>query len=655
VAILETNNDITERKQAEEALRESEVQWKAVFENNPTMYFMVNAAGTILSVNPFGAEQLGYIPDELVGSPVLNMFYGPDREAVQRHTADCLEQFGQSMSWEARKVRKDGTVLWVRETARSVLLRNGPVILVACEDITERKRAEEAARRSEQELRDLIENLPAMVFIALPGPSNAFASRRWRNYTGLSAEETTGSGWQSVIHPDDLQCHLEKWQVCTATGEPFEDEARFRRAADGAYRWFLVRAVPLRHEAGTILKWYGVLTEIEDRRRAEDALRRSEHYLAEAQRLSHTGSWAINPATGQVIYWPEEMFRIYGLDPQRSGAPDRTELSRLLHPDDRDRVLERIETAIREKVGYGVEHRIVLPDGTVKHHHAIGHPVLDHTGAVVEYVGTAMYVTERKRAEEALHQAQAELAHVTRVTTMSALTSTIAHEVNQPLAAIVTNANAALRWLARQPPNLDEVRETLGRIVQDGHRAGAVIGRVRALFRKTATVRERLDLNELIQDTVALVQGEVHRHRILLRTALAPDLQPVVGDRVQLQQVILNLVLNGIEALKEVTEQPRKLRISTGREISGGVRIMVRDTGPGLDPEAVERVFEAFYTTKPEGMGMGLAICRSIIEAHGGRLWACANEPRGAVFQFTLPPEQDETAPSDQAGLMPVV
>jgi PAS domain S-box-containing protein len=647
---------ITERKRAEEALRESEEQWRAVFESNPTMYFMVDAAGTILSVNPFGAEQLGYTVDELVGTPVLSVFYEPDREAVQEHVARCFAQPNRAMSWEARKVRKDGTVLWVRETARSVLLRNCLVILVACEDITERKRAQEAARRSEQELRDLIENLPAMVYIVLPGPSGpvaAFASRGWREYSGLSQEDTAGSGWQSVVHPADLDRNLKKWQVCAAAGEAYENESRYRRAVDGAYRWFLDRAVPLRDEQGTILKWYGVLTDIEDRRRAEDALRRSEHYLAEAQRLSHTGSWAYNQATGTVIYWSEEMFRIFGFDPQRSRIPDRNELSRFVHPDDRDRASKRVETAHREKVEYTDDHRIVLPDGTVKHLHVSGHPVFDDTGGVVEYVGTVIDVTERRRAEEALQKAQAELAHVTRVTTMSTLTSSIAHEVNQPLGAIVTNANAALRWLAHQPPNLDEARVTLGRIVKDGHRASEVVGRARALLKKTPIVRERVDMNGLIQDSVALLHGEMRRHRILLQTVLTPDLPPVTGDRVQLQQVILNLAMNAIEAMKEMAERPRELLIQSLRDPSGAVLVAVHDTGVGLDPKNVERVFEAFYTTKMEGLGMGLAICRAIIEAHGGRLWASANEPREGMFQFTLPAGRDETAPTEHAGSRP--
>jgi PAS domain S-box-containing protein len=240
--------------------------WRAAFESNPTMYFIVDTEGTIVLVNSFGARELGYSVDELVGRPVSDIFYEHDR------AAECFEQPGRTRRWESRKIRKDGTMIWVRETANAILLKNRPVLLIVCEDITEQKRTEEAARRSESDLRDLIENVPAMVFIALPGPSNAFSSRRWREYTGLSGEDKTGSGWRTVVHPHDLKRHMEKWRACSASGAPFEDEARFRRAADGEYRWFLVRAVPLRSASGKILKWYGVLTDTEDRKQAEALL-----------------------------------------------------------------------------------------------------------------------------------------------------------------------------------------------------------------------------------------------------------------------------------------------------------------------------------------------------------------------------------------------
>jgi PAS domain S-box-containing protein len=561
---------------------------------------------------------------------------------------------GEEVAIEALKI---GATDYVLKTRLSRLAPSVRRALREAEEKAERKKAvealrrsEEAARRSESELRHLIENIPAMVFIALPGASNAFVSRRWREYTGMSDEDTAGFGWRSVVHPEDLGRHIKKWQVCSETGEPFEDEARFRRAAEGAYRWFLVRAVPLQDETGNVLKWYGVLADIEDRKRAEAALQRSERYLAEAQRLSHTGSWAYNPTSGETIYWSDEMFRIYGLDPQRSSAPNRREFSRFLLPDDRDKVYERIDRAHREKADYAENHRIVLADGTVKRLHVIGHPVLDGNGEVSDYVGTSMDVTERERAEEALQKAQAELAHVNRVTTMGQLTASIAHEVNQPITAAVTSAEVALRWLGASQPNLEEVRKALAEIVKSGYRAADVVGRIRALTRKATPRKGRFDLNEAVRDVIALTRSEVLRHGVSLKTDLARGLPPVVGDRVQLQQVILNLVINGIEAMKEVADSPRELLIRSQLDEAGAMLVAVQDSGSGLDPQNVKQLFEAFYTTKPDGMGMGLAICRSIIEAHGGRLWATANEPRGAVFHFALPPERDETVTAEHAG-----
>jgi PAS domain S-box-containing protein len=268
---------------------------------------------------------------------------------------------------------------------------------------------------------------------------------------------------------------------------------------------------------------------------------------------------------------------------------------------------------------------------------------------------TIVDVTERKRAAEALRDTQMELAHVNRVTTMGQMTASIAHEVNQPVAAAVTNAAAALRWLGAQPPNLEEVRQALGRIIENAGRASDVIGRVRAIIKRGPPRKDRFDLNEAILDVMAMTRGEVLKHGVSPQTKLAAGLLSVEGDRVQLQQVILNLVLNAVEAMSAVDEGTRELRISTETDATGGVLVTVRDSGQGLDQKSVDRLFEAFYTTKPDGLGMGLAICRSIVEAHGGRLWGSANEPRGAVFQFTLPPERDETASAEQADLPPAL
>jgi PAS domain S-box-containing protein len=363
-------------------------------------------------------------------------------------------------------------------------------------------------------------------------------------------------------------------------------------------------------------------------------LQRSEAYLTEAQRLSHTGSWACVPAIGKHTYWSEEIFRITGFDPA-GGLPRFEEFEQRIHPDDRARTRENFRTAIREKVDFDHGYRIVHPGGEIREIHVIGHPVFDPSGDVVEYVGTLMDVTERRRAEE---ERQA-LAHANRITTMGQLTASIAHEVNQPIAAVVTNAQAALRWLNMQPPDPEEVRQALDRIVKAGRRAGDVISRMRALVRKAPPRKDRLDINDTIREVIALTGSELHKSGTSLHTQLADGLPLVPGDRIQLQQVMVNLILNAVEAMSGSNQRSRKLLICTEEDGASGVRVAVRDWGPGLKPESLDRIFDAFYTTKPDGIGMGLSICRSIIEAHGGRLWAAPNAPRGAVFRFTLPQE----------------
>ena len=371
-------------------------------------------------------------------------------------------------------------------------------------------------------------------------------------------------------------------------------------------------------------------------------LQRSEAYLAEAQRLSHIGSFGWDICSGE-FYWSEETFRIFECD--RSRQPTVSFVLQRTHPQDRAVVHQTIDRARQEGTDLDFEHRLLLPEGQIKHVHIVGHPAFDEAGDFIEFVGTVMDLTERRQAEE---ERQA-IAHAHRITTMGQLTASIAHEVNQPIAAVVTNAEAALRWVDKKPPDLQEVREALGRIVRDGRRAGEVFSGIRALIAKAPPRKDRLDINNMILEVIALTRSEIHRNGVALRTRLAPDLPLVRGDRVQLQQVVLNLILNAVESLSGLSEGSRDLLISS----EGGadrVRVAVQDSGLGLSPQSVNRLFEAFYTTKPEGMGMGLTICRSIIEAHGGRLWVTANEPRGAMFQFTLPLEWDEIAPAERTG-----
>jgi NO-binding membrane sensor protein with MHYT domain/nitrogen-specific signal transduction histidine kinase len=380
--------------------------------------------------------------------------------------------------------------------------------------------------------------------------------------------------------------------------------------------------------------------EISRRKRIEEDLRRSEAYLAEAQRLSHTGSWAFNVATRQFIHSSEEHHRLFGFDP-REGMPGWEDWIRRLHPEDRERTMATLEQGICERADFELDYRAAHPDGTIKYIHALSHPVLNSSGDLVEFVGTSIDKTERRRAEEARLDAQNQLAHANRVTAMGQLAASIAHEVNQPIAATVTNAQAALRWLDRRPPDLEEVRQTLARIAKDGNRAAEVIDEIRALIKKAPPRKDRLEINGAIREVIGLTRGEAVKNGVSVHAELAEGLPIIQGDRVQLQQVILNLIINSVEVMSGVGEGARELLISTGKAEPDSVLVAVRDSGPGLGPATLERLFESFYTTKPGGLGLGLSICRSIIEAHGGRLWACANVPRGAVFQFTMPAHAD--------------
>jgi PAS domain S-box-containing protein len=378
--------------------------------------------------------------------------------------------------------------------------------------------------------------------------------------------------------------------------------------------------------------------ESRERKFVEESLRRSEGYLEEAQKLSHTGSWASIPAKGEIRYFSEECYRVTGFDPH-GGQPRYETFFQRVHPDDQPKLSEAVEKAGRENTDFDLDYRIVHPGGEIRDIHVIGHPIPNATGGFVEFIGTVIDITERKRAEEGrekLRQALADLAHVNRVTTMGELTASLAHEVNQPIAAAVTNANTCVRWLTRDQPDLEEARAAALRIVKDGTRAAEIISRIRLLFKKSTPQRESVDVNDIIREMIVLLQGEATRYNISIRTALATDLPAAMGDRVQLQQVMMNLIVNSIEATKSV-EGNREVAIESQQEKDGHIRVSVSDTGVGLPSQESNQIFNAFFTTKPDGTGMGLSISRSIIESHGGRLWAAGNNPRGAYFHFTLP------------------
>jgi PAS domain S-box-containing protein len=386
--------------------------------------------------------------------------------------------------------------------------------------------------------------------------------------------------------------------------------------------------------------------ESRERKSAEESLRRSEAHLAEAQRFTHTGSWVWQVTGREALYLSDEWYRIYGFDPE-DGIPTWEQRLGRIHPEDRAKWQEATERAASERSDYDVEFRILLPGAKVKYIHTVGHPVLDASGHLVQFVGSSTDITERKRAEESLRQAQADLARVNRVTTMGELTASLAHEVNQPIAAAVTNANTCLRWLTRDQPDVEEARAAAMRIVKDGTRAAEIIKRIRLLFKKGTSERELVDINEVIREMIVLLRGEAMRYSILVRTELEADIPRVMADRVQLQQVLMNLMINGIDAMKDANGT-RELAVKSQRAETDQVLVSVNDTGTGLPMQQANQIFTAFFTTKPHGTGMGLSISRSIVESHGGRLWAANNSPGGASFCFTLPSkiEAKECAPT---------
>jgi PAS domain S-box-containing protein len=497
-------DDIQERRRALEALRDSEEQWRAVFEHNPTMFFLLDAEGTVLSVNPYGAGQLGYEATELIGCSVRDVFHVSDWPAVQRKAAICLERLGEPTSWEARKRRKDGTILWVRETAKGILIKQQPVLLVVCEDVTDRKRAEYLAQH-------VFDTLPDVVSVIdkdyLYRRSNRAHQRVW----GLTADKLIG------MH------------VADAMGrEAFEQLAKPNL----------------------------------DRCFAGEEFNFSQ--------------WFDGP-TGRR-YWV---------------------------------------------VTYS--------------------PLQLETDAVDSALVLARDLTDHMLASEAVREAQAALAHANRVATVGQLTASVAHEVNQPVGALVTNAHAALRLLGATPPDLELSSRALEDIIKDGRRVSEVINRIRALVKKTPAQIDKLDINEVITETMTLTRGEIIKNRISLEADLASNLPFVRGDRIQLQQVIMNLVMNAVEAMSHVDDEERELQISSAKDREDGISLTVRDSGPMLRREALDRFFEAFYSTKASGMGIGLSICRSIIDAHGGRIWATANASRGATLHIVLPALRDSS------------
>jgi PAS domain S-box-containing protein len=614
----------------ENAARPNEAEWWELFQHNQLMYFMVDAAGMVLSVNDSGAAALGYGVDELVGQSVFKVFPEADRERVRRNMDLCLERLGQLNAWEAKKIRKDGTTLWVGESAKAVERTHGDVVLlIACEDITQRKRAEEAARESAKRSRALIEHAFDVVLLLDRDCGVLYASPSVERVLGYPPRELIGRNGLDLVHSDQLEDARNQFAVALVSPDRVFTSERLIQHKYGAWLWTENTMTNLLAEP-SVRAFVVNLRDISGRKQAEKALRESEQRFRDYTETASDWFWESGPDHRFTDSSHDSPFREVGI-----GAT-RWELAADLNEEPEKWRTHRATLDAHESFR-GFMFKARRADGSTIDVSVSGKPVFDPSGRFLGYRGVATDVSDTvraNRAERALQDVRMELARVSRITSLGALTASIAHEINQPLASVIMSAGAALRWLGAEPPNLEKVRRGLERIRKDGTRAGDVISRIRALARKAPVKVDQLDLNEAIREVIALTRSEIGHSRVTLSTQLA-DVAPVRGDRVQLQQVILNLILNAIEAMGD--NESRDMLIETRENDRRNILVSVSDSGPGLDPATVDRIFEPFYSTKQGGMGIGLSICRTIIEAHEGRIWVQQNNTRGSTFQFTLP------------------
>jgi len=633
--------DIHDLKQAEETLRRSEGYLAEAQRLSHTGSFASSpATGEIKYLSEECYRVLGL--DPLRGQPRYETFIQrivPEDQAKVREAVDTAGRENSEYELEYRIIHPGGEIRDIHVIGHPVLGSSGDAVefVGTVIDITQRKRAEESLRRSEGYLAEAqrLSHTGSWAWIPATGEITYLSEECYR-VLGFDPHrgETRDEMFFQAIHPDDLARVREAIDAAEREKSDFELDHRIIHPG-GEIRDIHVIGHPILGPSGAVVEFVGTVIDITERKRAEGALRRSEAYLAEAQRLTHTGSWAYNIGTKELIHSSEEHSRLFGFDPEL-GVPSFEELIQRIHPEDRAPAMQGFESPSGD---FDAHFRIVHADGATKYVYGTGHPIFNASGELVEFFGTVIDVTERKRAEEErerLRQAQADLARVNRVTTMGELTASLAHEVNQPIGAAVTNASTCLRWLAADTPNLEEARAAAMRVVVDGKRAAEIITRVRQLFKKGRTERELVEVNEVVREMIVVLQGEAARQNIVVAIDLAGNLPQILGDRVQLQQVVMNLIINSVDAMKNV-DGARELAIETRLLENEDILVSVSDTGVGLPPQQADQIFNAFFTTKLHGTGMGLRISGTIVESHGGRLWAEDNSPRGATFHFTLP------------------
>jgi PAS domain S-box-containing protein len=554
----------------------------------------------------------------------------PQDRAFFQQVSDRASQTGSDFEHEYRLLLDDGQVKYVHALAHALQDASGNREFIgAVTDITERKTAEEKIRRNENELRVLIETIPAYVATTLPDGSVDFASQSWLDYAGFSREQGMGWGWADAIHPEDFDRVVANWRAALAAGAPVGHEVRFRRA-DGTYHWFLYRGLPLRDDEGNVLKWYGTLMNIDALKETEAALQMREHELLGIIETIPSMLWSTSP-TGEPTHNSHRLLEYVGASHEE--FVNRGWLS-FIHPDDREESAKAFFRAIETGESYNVIHRVRRADGEYRWHQTRGEPLRDPDRKIIQWYGLSIDIDERKRAEDRLQDTRIELSKASKIATVAELSASIAHELNQPLMAVLGNAQAARRWLAVHPPNLTETDASIERILRDIRAADEAMQHIRALFKSEPYEKRDESVLDIIRESLRFVYEGSNKREVRIDWSIEDSLPPICVDRIQTQQVFINLISNAIEATGSAKTARILLRAFVTQEHE--VIIQVVDNGTGLND--TEKIFDAFVTTKEKGMGIGLAVSRTIVEAHGGRLWAENNRDRGgATFNVALP------------------
>ncbi len=637
--------DIDDQKLAEETLRASEVSLRSILDNIPGMIATADADGNYNYGNKRNLDYLGLNLPELAGQRWLTIIHPEERGHVSAAWRRAV-QMGEPMIIVHRLRRHDDEYRWFHVHVEPIRGENGKVLrwygLIT--DIHDRKRAEEALRTSQRELQLLVDTIPTLVWSITPEGEPAYINKRLETYYGRKMDgrqAVDGSGLsrslQVLMHPDDREAIRRNLMHSLSTGESFAMRYRNRRA-DGVYRWVDARAEPLRDDTGRIVQWYGVSVDIDDQEKAEEALRARERQLQLLIDTIPALVWCATPE-GVPSYASKRLMDYAGLSSQDPEGPSRTELDEVVrntvHPDDAAAVTAHLAHSLATGESLATRYRIRRADGVYSWVDARAEPLRDDDGRIVQWYCVLVDIDDETRAQDALRAAQERLSRASQLANLAELSASIAHEVNQPLAAVITNSHACQRWLLADPPNMQRALVTSERIVRDAMAAAEVVGRIRALFTRTASTRAAIDINEVIGEVGRLMTEEIASEGVLVETDLDAALPPAPADRVQMQQVLVNLIRNGIDAMKSNGDAPKSLVIGSRRDGDNMILVEIRDNGCGIAEPG--RIFEPFFTTKEKGMGMGLAICRSILESHDGRLWAESVRPRGTVFSFTLP------------------